>query len=401
MNNNNHHYGQYQPYYYSPYYSHNGNPVPQGDPSAALTSMMYYNTPAYYPYPPQDNQNYYYDQQRSMLTYDDLAHQTTPTPQPSRTPASLIHQQNTQPLEKPKFCCNRMLKTAMAIIQHEKLHVQCSDCDHKCLPSVMEEHEEIAHGKVSSKKKASRPDGIVPPNAPKINTPEELAAWIAARKKNWPSRANIERKEEEDKAKVARGELMSNKRKAATAEHHAKKTKTADQLVQYSSDSESSDIDPEKDGVTSKDPSAMGKILLPEDRPKRRCKYFISGRCKRGDECTFLHEKPEPKPKQPRPTPAINRRPNLLFKLLEKEIQQEKNVILQCLRHLVDHDFLGLQKVTAVQPKEIAHSDHSIDNPMDSIIQPEDSVGSITQPEESTSNLNEASVNEEELTGEI
>jgi hypothetical protein len=39
-----------------------------------------------------------------------------------------------------------------------------------------------------------RADGIVPANAPKINTPEELAAWIEARKKNWPSKINVERK---------------------------------------------------------------------------------------------------------------------------------------------------------------------------------------------------------------
>lgn len=40
----------------------------------------------------------------------------------------------------------------------------------------------------------SRPDGIAPPNAPKLDTPEKLAAWIAERKKNWPTPANIERR---------------------------------------------------------------------------------------------------------------------------------------------------------------------------------------------------------------
>lgn len=34
----------------------------------------------------------------------------------------------------------------------------------------------------------------MPPNAPRIETPEELEAWIIARKKNWPSKANVERK---------------------------------------------------------------------------------------------------------------------------------------------------------------------------------------------------------------
>lgn len=40
----------------------------------------------------------------------------------------------------------------------------------------------------------SRPDGVIPPNAPRIQTPEELQAWIEARKKNWPSKDNVERK---------------------------------------------------------------------------------------------------------------------------------------------------------------------------------------------------------------
>ncbi|KAI8354002.1 hypothetical protein BD560DRAFT_426935 [Blakeslea trispora] len=386
-NNDNHNYhaypyGQYQPYYYQSYYPNPGAPqhVPQGDPSAALSSMMYQiqnsqqpQTSAYtpyYPYPSQQDNSYYAnyympnnDQQRSMLNYDDLAHLSTqpPPPQPPRpnttSSASVIHQQNTQPLKKPKFCCNRVLKTAMAVIQHEKLHTKCPDCDHMCLPSVLEEHEELVHGKVPLKKKA--PDGIVPPNAPKINTPEELAAWIAARKKNWPSQANVERKEQEDKEKVARGELPNSRKRKSKQnlvdQQNSKKQKTEQLVAQYDSSGSDADdsIDPEKDGITSKDPSVMGKILLPEEnRPKRRCKYFISGKCKRGDECTFLHERPEPKPKQPRPTPAINRRPNLLFKLLEKEIHQEKNVILQCLRHLVDSNFLGTQEAATLETDE-------------------------------------------------
>lgn len=40
----------------------------------------------------------------------------------------------------------------------------------------------------------SRPDGIAPPNAPKLDTPEKLAMWIAERKKNWPTPTNIERR---------------------------------------------------------------------------------------------------------------------------------------------------------------------------------------------------------------
>jgi Nuclear fragile X mental retardation-interacting protein 1 (NUFIP1) len=39
-----------------------------------------------------------------------------------------------------------------------------------------------------------RPDGIVPPNAPKLDTPEDLKKWIEERKRNWPSERNVAQK---------------------------------------------------------------------------------------------------------------------------------------------------------------------------------------------------------------
>lgn len=113
---------------------------------------------------------------------------------------------------------------------------------------------------------------------------------------------------------------MANKRKE---QQNAKKQKLEEKknslVAQYDSDSDSENdmMDPEKDAISSKDPSVVGKILLPEDRPKRRCKYFLSGKCNKGDECEFSHEKPEPRQtqKQPKSAPTFKKRPNLLFKV--------------------------------------------------------------------------------------
>ncbi|KAI8083511.1 hypothetical protein BDF21DRAFT_416092 [Thamnidium elegans] len=318
--------------------------------------------------PPTDYYAQYYGtpEQRSVIQYDDLSMDSPGTANNVAVNKTEEQQQPEDPnapsAKKPKFCCNRWLKSGIAVAQHEKLHIKCPSCDHMCLKSALAEHEEAEHGKPrkESDKKPSRPDGVIPPNAPRIQTPEELEAWIEARKKNWPSKDNIERKKLEEEEKEARGEI-SNKKRAANKKRDqqiAKKQKLDEKknsiVAQYDSDSDSEDdiMDPEKDAISSKDPSSMGKILLPEDKPKRRCKYFMSGKCSKGDQCDFSHQRPESKPKQPKAAPTFKKRPNLLFKLLEKEIKQEKNVILQCLRYIIDNDYFGKGTKSLTEPSE-------------------------------------------------
>ncbi|KAI9277554.1 hypothetical protein BY458DRAFT_585239 [Sporodiniella umbellata] len=257
-----------------------------------------------------------------------------------KTPAPIA---DTTPMNK--FCCNRALKSVQAITQHELLHIKCPQCDFKCLKSYLEEHEEQYHGKIIEKK-PSRPDGVVPHNAPKIDTPEKLAAWIAERKKNWPTPENIARKAQEEAEQMARGELpLKRKAKIQQNERPNKRpveSKTQQESLRDQEDKEEDDdvMDPERDAISSKDPSSTGKILLPEDRPKRVCTYFMRGRCNKGDKCSFLHERPTKQKTTPH-TSKIKRTPNLLYKLLEKEIMQEKSVILQCFRYIVDNNFFG------------------------------------------------------------
>ncbi|KAG1143926.1 hypothetical protein G6F37_000393 [Rhizopus arrhizus] len=161
---------------------------------------------------------------------------------------------DTRPMSK--FCCNRVLKTVQAITQHESLHIKCPHCDFMCLKSYLEEHEEQYHGKPKSKK-LSRPDGIAPPNAPKLDTPEKLATWIAERKKNWPTPANIERRTREEAEQMARGELPL-KRKANIQHNQDKRQRIENNSVENKDDDDV--MDPERDAVSSKDPSSMGLI---------------------------------------------------------------------------------------------------------------------------------------------
>lgn len=142
---------------------------------------------------------------------------------------------------------------------------------------------------------------------------------------------------QEDAEKEARGELPTKKRNGNNKkdQQNSKRQKIEEKknslVAQYDSDSDSENdiMDPEKDAVSSKDPSTMGKILLPEDKPKRRCKYFTMGKCNKGDECSFSHEKMEPRPKQPKPAPTFKKRPNLLYKV-SRSCQWHMIVVLTC-----------------------------------------------------------------------
>ncbi|KAF9157274.1 hypothetical protein DFQ26_008906 [Actinomortierella ambigua] len=100
-------------------------------------------------------------------------------------------------------------------------------------------------------------------------------------------------------------------------------------------ESDNEDMDPVRDAITSKDPSSMGKILLPSDRPvnTRHCKYFARGKCTRGDKCTFIHD-----------TSMV---------LLSSEIKDEKNKLLEALRYIVENNFFDKAEPTGPLVQEV------------------------------------------------
>ncbi|KAI9273056.1 hypothetical protein BDA99DRAFT_499904 [Phascolomyces articulosus] len=275
-----------------------GSSAQSGPHSQQHQQYCYQQQPQRQQPPQQQSQNNteYTPHQRSVVAYDDLS---------------------TNTVQQSTFCCNRYYRSAKAIEQHMAQHTQCSKCDFTAIKTVLDEHLAVEHGIGESKKK-SKPDGVVPPNAPKIDTPEALAAWIEARKKNWPSKANMERKKQEIEDRKARGQLPSSsnknnkKRKRDEEKSEPKKEGVLGALGDYGSeddldeDEEDKDVqndkndddesvDMERDAVTSKDPSSMGKITLPE-KPHRagpRCRAFMKGSCKFGNKCRYVHEKPQ------------------------------------------------------------------------------------------------------------
>lgn len=130
----------------------------------------------------------------------------------------------------------------------------------------------------------------------KGETPADVTDYIAARKKNFPSKNNIVRKLEEIKTKASRGQLLSD-----------------------------ADVKRAKAGKTSfgitKDRDLLSILYSNNSR-----EYMPDPWLRRGPRGGGLR----------RPPPARH----LLRRLLEKEIRREHSIILQCLRYISATNYL-------------------------------------------------------------
>ncbi|KAF9964243.1 nuclear fragile X mental retardation protein interacting protein 1 [Mortierella alpina] len=317
---------------------------------------------------------------------------------------------------------------------HASAHRSCPDCQYMASPSLVAEHRKVTHGpknepiptstpvagpsgpdqEASSlttaspahaattnrpKSKEARPQApikseLLHPLAPVLNTPEDIAAWIAKRRKAWPSDSNILKKEQERKEMIAKGQIVDgpsskdengrNKRKKkdwdqdqrANAEV-IKKAKTegavesidtkGNALIERASlnnpsEDENEDMDPVKDAVTSKDPTVMGKVLLPgerQKRPRKPCKFFLKGLCTKGDRCTYGHDSTQAAKVQKSNQASVKKevfrsRPSLLKMLLSSEIKEEKNKLLEALRYIVVNNFFEKEESVGTLVEEVA-----------------------------------------------
>ncbi|KAI1296198.1 nuclear fragile X mental retardation protein interacting protein 1 [Mortierella claussenii] len=343
--------------------------------------------------------------------------------------------------------CDVTFHEALKLQTHVAAHRSCPDCQYTASPSLVSDHRKLSHGPkndtentlasssaspsvipgsatnihtpaASAATPTNRPQNsrsqkpkpvinpeLLHPLTPSLNTPEEIAAWIAQRRKAWPTEANIQKKEQERQEMIAKGQLVDdpstknrngrdkrnkfNNKRGQQFEPVSeldgnlanKKAKTDGSLTEITTaveagepvpcpssadpgendEDEDDTMDPLRDALTSKDPSVMGKVLLPIERstrPKRPCKYFLRGHCTRGDKCTFSHD-PSLKNKVQKTNPASNKkevfrsRPSLLQMLLSDEIKQEKNKLLEAMRFIVERGFFEKQEPTGTLVEEV------------------------------------------------
>ncbi|KAJ2031069.1 hypothetical protein IWW57_000874 [Coemansia sp. S610] len=189
----------------------------------------------------------------------------------------------------------------------------------------------------------------------RLDTPEEIAAWIAERKAKYPTAANLRAKANQTSSAPASTTASANTKRKLS---NAASTNPLGMLMQYAGDSESgeSDSDSNDDGpeVASTKPPATRAPFKPsglapgEDRRKLRvCKYFAKGNCLKGKACPFSHPDSLSKPREdtvpgnaPESKPARSG-PSLLEMLMAKDIERENYRIFQCIEYICDRNFLG------------------------------------------------------------
>ncbi|RHZ84741.1 hypothetical protein Glove_78g25 [Diversispora epigaea] len=230
----------------------------------------------------------------------------------------------------------------------------------------------------------------------KLDTPEALMKWIEERKKRYPTDVNIAKKKQAEADRIARGEVIKNeykKRKQYDRVQDDYKTKkfkhfngqlrvnesnkinkvvisgltdleiaAASAGAGAGADDDDSSVVAKMDNATSnadvenvQNSNFNTKIYKNDYRPIPRikriaekfydkvCIKYLPGHCPSGKDCGNRHEGTMICPPLLRPPDWQRvRTKNLRDMLLYKERAQEKNIILQCLRYIINNNFFGI-----------------------------------------------------------
>ncbi|KAJ3084572.1 hypothetical protein HDU99_000050 [Rhizoclosmatium hyalinum] len=226
--------------------------------------------------------------------------------------------------------------------------------------------------------------GKAPAVKTKVEDPAEIAAWIAERKKKYPTKDAVQQKKQTHQEKLNSGMILQT-RQTATKSHTTRQTTDTSAASPSSptkkrrrnslSDGPDAHNDDEEGQIhSSDDDDEDDKLDVPESsgKPVHKkkqlpCKYFASGKCKNGDNCMFLHIK-EASIGPEKPALGGGKRRNLRSMLLEGQVRRQNNIILQCIRFLIKdgrlvkpvEDGSGKEKGKAVEPEHVSETKQEV-----------------------------------------
>ncbi|KAL4708132.1 hypothetical protein ACJJTC_009911 [Scirpophaga incertulas] len=122
------------------------------------------------------------------------------TPNKYRRSFQLMHHNN---YKEEHWCetCDRGFSTTELLDKHKQEHQRCNidGCQFIAHPKIITKHIQMQHASGLYKKIAN------------LNNPEEIKRWREERKKKYPTKKNIEKKEAERQEKINRGEKIGLK----------------------------------------------------------------------------------------------------------------------------------------------------------------------------------------------
>ena len=337
-------YAQYTVGYHNGQYGHPNHPPSQTTqyPGAAPTSypsngVAYPHTQGHIPNYPTWNPAHY-----PVTPYTNL-------PLTQESPSS----------KRPKLefrcdTCDLTLDSEIAHKAHVDSHITCQLCKFVASPKLVKAHYQSVHGKFSGT--GFKNVTIAIPGCPvqrfKIcvgDNPEDIARWIAERKRRFPRTAPPP-EEIQPEPRKALGNLLdgygsSSSDEAVQSKDQALKPERIDTATATTTTTTTTTC------TEAKVPPSETK---PENNRTRICRFFQrNGACRNGDSCNFRHDAGSSATKTATSrTPQDNRRrqtktktsSTLLRKLLKTDEDRETVLTLKLFRYIVDCNYLQEQR---------------------------------------------------------